>query len=91
MAGKSSCKKPRRETGAFYARRKQWELIKVVCVVEPSIDGEYLNDAEYGLLMRLGADIQYALEQAADVSAEARKTIGERVQAAAAEKEKRGI
>jgi hypothetical protein len=60
-------------------RHNQWTLIKLVCFTEPTIDGEYLTEADYAYLFPLAPNVQYALEAADEVIREARDQISDRI------------
>ena len=62
------------------AKPRQWKLIESVCFAEPNIDGDYLNEADYGALFKLAPDIRYAFECADEAFTAARKTLKRRIE-----------
>ena len=46
--------------------RPQWKLIELVCFAEAKPDGEYFNEADYGLLYSIAPNIQGAFERLND-------------------------
>ncbi len=56
-----------REMHSNVAKRRQWKLVEIVCFAEPNIDGDYLNEADYGALFKLAPNIRYAFECADEV------------------------
>jgi hypothetical protein len=61
------------------ARKKQWNLIAIICFPEPDINGNYLSEADYAALYGLAPNIQYAFEIVDEAFSTARKTLREKL------------
>jgi hypothetical protein len=63
------------------ARKRQWNLIAIICFAESDINGNYLSEADYGALYRLAPNIRYAFEIADEAFSTARKMLQDKLEA----------
>jgi hypothetical protein len=77
---------PEMDAGTVYVivmrtmRRRDWELITLVCFTEPNIDGNYFTEQEYSYLLHLAPNIKHAFEASDTAFSEARGTVKHRIE-----------
>jgi hypothetical protein len=70
-----------RDMNSTPTKRRQWQMVSIVCLAEPNIDGGYLSEADYGMLYRLAPAIQHAMESVDQVVLDVRKFVKDRIEA----------
>jgi hypothetical protein len=61
-------------------RRRDWELISLVCFPAADIDGNYYSEIEYQYLLKLAPNIRYAFEASDDAFDSARGIVKKRIE-----------
>src|SRR6266702_1486898 len=68
-----------REHGLVGHEPRQWGVVKIVCLTQSDMDGNYLSKADYNFLFGIAHNVQHALESADEVIREARERIADKL------------
>jgi len=63
------------EHGLVGHEPRQWDVVKIVCLTQSDMEGNYLSEADYNFLFGIARNIQHALESADEVIREAGKRL----------------
>ena len=56
-----------REHGLVGHEPRQWGVVKIVCLTQSDMDGNYLSEADYSFMFGIAHNVQHALESADEV------------------------